>query len=270
MNLINHTTLCFCLFLISAFGSSASAGQATISIVQKNGGAGNYFIAKRGNKILWKHNSWGPILRDQQSGISVLESSELLVVDRFGRIRKRLDVGAAHDPRSIFLKHGCLVYDTGALAVAVYDPKTEGLHLASWLRRVRHVHAYNVRAYHQLWEASEADIGLPISFRDDHINTLRIVNITECLQSRKATPIAALSEVAARSGLRVRSAILSIQRPAALDLMGAFLGIESVPPAVVRWTATGVQADKLFGKKYVGYTLAPEFMSSGFMNKERK
>jgi len=245
-----------------ALATPAPDDQVTISVVQDNNGDW-YYVAKKRNKTLWKLDSFGPIFdqpgkifHDNPSGMYVLESQNVLLVDRYGKVRKQLEDGAAYSPRFISLKDGNLVYDTGNLHIAHYDPKRDEAQLAAWLRQARRVVVYNVRTLRYEWNAAESDIGIPLSCNNRYLDTMSIVNLTECLEDDKKTPIVSIDKIDIRTKHRLSSAILSITRPEALDLIGEFLGVGPISPAKVMWTATGVHVYGLYSgqdkKVYTG------------------
>lgn len=253
MNLMKRilvVIICFYSFCPITFASPAPNDKMTISVVKDDSSNAGYFylyVAKKGNKTLWKYESQGPlfgwpgkIFHDDVSGMYVLESENLLVIDRHGKVRKQLNTGAIYAPRSIFLKDGNLVYNTCNIAVVPYDPKRDGAQLAAWLRESRHVVAYNVRALHSEWSAAESDVGVPISCNSRYLNTIRTVNLDECLEDGKKTPIVSIDKVDVKTGHLISSAILRITRPEALSLMRYALSNGPTPIAKVMWTATGV------------------------------
>jgi len=230
---------------------SLSNDKVTISVVENNNSNDGYFylyVAKKGNKTLWKYDSQGQIfgspgkiLLDDVSGRYVLESGNLLVVDQYGKVRKQLNSDPLYSPRSIFLKGGNLVYDTGNLPIVHYIPKRDGAQLAASLRESRRVIVYNVRTLHYEWSAAESDVGVPVSCNGQYLDTIRIVNLDECLEDGKKTPIVSIDKVNVKTGHLMSSAILSVTREEALILMEQYaLGHGPNPPVKVMWTTTGV------------------------------
>lgn len=222
-----------------------------MTIVQEDKGEDWYFVAKKRNKILWKYDAWGKVLHDDYSGMYVLESVNLLVVDRFGKVRKQLWNGAAQNPRSIFLQNGNLVYDTGNLATGV-RVRQEWAMTAAWLREARRVCAYDVRNLRFLWSAAESDVGIPISCNNQYLDTMVIINLVRCLKTPNKTPIVAIDEINIKTGSHIRRAILSTTRSEALSLKDCFLDSVRNPPSHVIWTATGVHIYGLFERNYIG------------------
>ena len=239
----------FCCSCPILFASSAPNGKVAISVAHKDGY--NFFVAKKGNKTLWRYDAWGTMFRDSYSGMSVLESANLLVVDRYGKVRKQLSIGAVESPQFLSLMHGNLVFEMGNLAPGVIVPKDWRL-TAEWYRTARRICAYNVRTLRYLWSAGETDIGTPVSCNGRDLDTLRIVNFIQCLKNPRKTPIVAIDEINVTTGHRICSAILSISRTDALSLKSCFFGGGANPPAHIIWTPTGGHVYGLFGGNYVG------------------
>jgi hypothetical protein len=120
--------------------------QVTILVGHHKGGTYDCFIAKSDNKTFRVYPTLGGMLKDYLSGTSILESTELIVIDRKGSVRARLDFGAAQLPRSMFLSNGYLTYDTGNLAIGntIREPK-ESSSYSSFGRFVRHAYSMSVR-----------------------------------------------------------------------------------------------------------------------------
>ena len=237
-----------------AFPVLASPSQVTITTVSTPGDPSDEkWVAKKQGKVLWSENCIGPEVHDQTSGMTVLGSNDLLIIDRAGTIKNRLRLGAVNDPRALFLDGGYLVYDTGALAVAHYDPKSEGGHLWRWLKEVRRLHVYDVKAGHPLWEAPELSLGLPVALDGSKLETVRIVNFANCLQNPRTLPKVFLMETDVRTGKTQRYARLLVTQSEALNLLHDALGIERMEVSRVHWTATSVSIKGLFGRDYIGH-----------------
>ena len=230
-----------------------------IRIIHTKSGAFDYFVGKKDGATLWTFPSQGPCLRDDLSGSSVLVSTDLIIVDRMGVVKNRLRFGSAEPPRTVMLENGILVYDTGNLAIGAYDPATDVPELTLFLRSARRVCAYNVRTDRKLWEVPETDTGLPLSRQNGELDTIRIVNLKQCLEHPLRTPVLAIDCIDTNSGQRLRSAVLSLKRTEALSIKDEILNsFGGGSPCDVTWTLTGVYVSKLFCEGYAakGYSSA--------------
>lgn len=93
-----------------------------------------------------------------------------------------------------------------------------------------------MRTLHYEWSAAESDVGVPISCNSRYLNTIRTVNLDQCLEDDKKTPIVSIDKRDVKTGHLINSAILRITRSEALILLGQYpLGYGPNSPAKVIW-----------------------------------
>ena len=230
-----------------------------------------YWTAKNKNGVLWSHPSFRPSeIHSQESGITVVcIRNNLLIVDSEGAIRSKLPISSACDPRSLIRDRHSLIYDRGVLGIAHHQSRSEGIALEKWLNETRRVVAYVFHTFKPLWDKPELMIGQPLSLQKGRLESLCILNISECLRNnwRKqgdnvleadswhfpVKPQIAVVEREVKTGRIRRSAVLRLTRTEARELYSNILGVESIKPVTVIWAGKSLRVQGLFGRNYVGY-----------------
>ena len=250
-NEISHL-LAMILLLLAPATHAATKTEVSITRVRDRHGPDDYFEAKIGAKTLWKRQAVGRIYHDPESGFWALPNFRLLLVNRYGRIIKSVDLQAAFDPRILLFGRRRMVYDSGALMLAAYDPKTEGVHLWHWLHDVKQVHFYDLRKLRETHVASQEDIGMPVACSGGRLFTLKILNLKQCLRDGKKREKVALVERDFKDGHALRWATLSSTGIAPGFFVGKLLSFDPFEPATVHWSGGRVVIDNIYGMRLKG------------------
>ncbi|MGO8673353.1 MAG: hypothetical protein ACLQVD_18580 [Capsulimonadaceae bacterium] len=232
-------------------------GRVTISRVTPAGAPSEIkqWVAKDGVKVLWSVPAFDTRLDVTEDNITILGSRDsLLVVDKRGTIVARLQLSAYYDPRQLLSENHYIIYDVGSLAIARYNPRTEGLHVWQWIHDVRRVRLFDVRRLRLVWDSSELDVGIPLLTQGQMVEMLRIVNIRHCIENPRSRPDIEVADMDVKTRKVYRVARLVATTKQAHDILDCWLGLYTVRVKNISWRDKSVYIRDLDGIKYFGYT----------------
>lgn len=243
--------------VLSTSFCSPPAGQVAITREDFGDPSVVWWVARRDGRELWRHPWMGPKVHAPKSGVTAFASRDLFVVDRDGSILERLPLGTAFGPRTLILCDTYLIYDTGALALARYDPKIEGEDTFRWLYRKRRVCVYHISKKRHAWAASEIATGIPLGVINMSLITLAISNMRVCMKSGKmyepdVVPQIVLNEYAISSRTLKRSASIRLPRRTAIDIYDSWLYFARLTDTTVHIRGNKISVDNFFGDSFSG------------------
>ena len=193
-------------------------------------------------------------ITDEKSGSNILVSEESLEIKRGHQTVKTLPLVSAADPQFVAAKNGYLIYTSGALMLAKYDPQTEGDHVYKWFSEYRRIHLYNLSHLKQVWDSSQSDYGLPICVKDSFVYAVAVENLRECFLQAQCHPEFVIKERQINS-LRVRrQAVLEMSYPQARKLLRVWLSSDRPNVSSVR-VGKVVEIKDFFGYNFVSKVL---------------
>lgn len=181
-------------------------------------------------------------------------SEESLEIKRGHQTVKTLPLVSAADPQFVAAKNGYLIYTSGALMLAKYDPRTEGDRVYKWFSEYRRIHVFNLSDLKQVWDSSQSDYGLPVWVKDSFIYSVCVENLRECFLHANSHPEFILKERQINS-LRVRrQAVLEMSYPQARKLLRLWLSSDRPNVSLVR-VGKVVEIKNFFGYNFVSKVL---------------
>jgi len=236
-------------------GLTALKGNATIttrSVRRPN----DTWVAEKDGKILWSYRRWGNRIEDCATGVTILGSTVgLLVIDKNGIVRRKLETGSINDPRSLLVAGGYIVYNNGSVALGKFEPRSEGRQVYEWLKETRTVFVYSIRENRLLSQAPEVMFGLPLSLHKDTLYTIKALNLKDCLQDSSVKPQIVALAIDARTGQEEKRAHLTLTTAKAKKLLGWMLNPTPFGSTEVHWSAHRALIPNFFGDSYSGRIL---------------